>query len=85
MFAPRRQESSGQLCAPQYPALGFGEGKCSIIRSGGGRECGIFCLSFLGITKSPSIHLQTGGSEMTDIQISVSADNAKLGCRTNDK
>lgn len=67
MFAPRRQESSGQLYAPQYPALGFGQGKCSIIRDGGGRECGIFCLSFLGITNSPSIHLQTGGSEMTDI------------------
>lgn len=38
MFAPRRRESSGQLYAPQYPALGFGQGKCSIIRDGGGRE-----------------------------------------------
>lgn len=37
MFAPRRQASSGlgQLYASWSPALGFGRGKCSVIREGG--------------------------------------------------
>ena len=84
MFAPGGQESSllGQLCVSQHPALGLGQGKCSLI-SEGGREA--FSLSFLGITESPSIHPQIARSEMTEIQISRLADDAKLRHRTNDK
>lgn len=84
MFAPRGQESSllGQLCPPA-PSTGL-EAR-QMLANKCGRKGGIFSLSFLGITESLSIHPQIARTEMTEIQISRLADDAKLGHRTNDK
>ena len=80
-------EARNHLClgsfVPQHPALGLRRGKCSLINVGGREAC--FSLSLLGITESLSIHPQIARTEMTEIQISRLADDAKLGRRTNDK
>lgn len=50
------------------------------------RGKGDFFLSvFWELPNLTSIHLPIAMSKMTDIQISRLADEAKLGCRTNDK